>query len=517
MSAGQLSRRRFVAGSAATIAAATTGVRPAWARATVREERHRVVVIGSGFGGSITALRLTQAGVNVLMLERGKRWPVGQPGVFPRMKALDHRLSWMNTLPLGRRHLGILEYFDGDGISVIAPAAVGGGSVPYHGMTLRPRADHFARVMPGELDYEQFASTWYPRAEGMLRAAPMPADVLAHHRYRATRQFIAAVKRAGFPEAVPVPMTLDWDVVRRELRGELPQVFSRGDVLFGVNGPGKRSLDTSYLADAQATGRLDLRPQHQVTDISRDGAGRWVVNVEVLDTGGRVRERLKVTTDALFLGAGTMNTTKLLLRAQAAGAVTDLPDELGQWWGTNGDLILTAVLKSKTGTWQGGPANYATKDWDAPDGPVTMLFAAVPWPVEGNLLLVVGMFIPEGHGSVRFDGVRDKLRVSWPRTADARAISTARQRMRRLTNAAGAVAVFDSTRTTPSTFHQLGGAVIGKVCDAHGRVLGQRGLYVTDGSLIPGSTACANPSLTIAALAERNAASVVPQDVGSVF
>ena len=48
-------------------------------------------------------------------------------------------------------------------------------------------------------------------------------------------------------------------------------------------------------------------------------------------------------------------------------------------------------------------------------------------------------------------------------------------------------------------------------------MLGQRGLYVTDGALIPGSTACANPSLTIAALAERNAATVVPQDVGPVF
>ena len=49
----------------------------------------------------------------------------------------------------------------------------------------------------------------------------------------------------------------------------------------------------------------------------------------------------------------------------------------------------------------------------------------------------------------------------------------------------------------------IGGAVIGKVCDGYGRVLGQKGLYVNDGALIPGSTACANPSLTIAALALR--------------
>jgi len=67
------------------------------------------------------------------------------------------------------------------------------------------------------------------------------------------------------------------------------------------------------------------------------------------------------------------------------------------------------------------------------------------------------------------------------------------------------------------TYHALGGAVIGKVCDGYGRVLGQRGLYVNDGALIPGSTGCVNPSLTIAALAERNIDHVVRNDLGSVF
>jgi len=69
----------------------------------------------------------------------------------------------------------------------------------------------------------------------------------------------------------------------------------------------------------------------------------------------------------------------------------------------------------------------------------------------------------------------------------------------------------------PSTYHPLGGAVIGKVCDDFGRVLGQRGLYVNDGALIPGSTACVNPSLTIAALAERNIDHIVRNDVDAIF
>ncbi|MBJ7329796.1 MAG: GMC family oxidoreductase [Solirubrobacteraceae bacterium] len=495
------------------------GGRSAFAATGVREERRRAVVIGSGFGGSVTALRLAQAGVDVLMLERGKRWPVGQRGTFPGLTDADHRAVWMKTVPLpgAKKYTGLLERFKGSGIEIIAPAAVGGGSLPYHGMSVRPRADHFARVMPAELDYEEMASVFYPRAEAMLKVGRMPADVLAHARYRSSRQFMEYVKRAGFPEAQPVPMTIDWEQVRRELRGEIPPVISTGNVVLGVNGPGKHSLDTNYQPAAQATGRFELRPQHDVTAISRDASGRWVVEANVITTAGEIVERLRVTTDALFLGAGTMNTSKILLRARDTGAIPDLPDDIGRYWGTNGDVIHTAFLKDNTGTWQGGPANVASLDWDNPEGPVTLLFAPLPLSGEAHMMQLVAIFIPDGHGSLSYDGARDKLNVRWPKSADAKAIGVARRRMAQLTRAAGAVGNFDSTRAGNSTFHQLGGAVIGKVCDAHGRVQGQRGLYVIDGALIPGSTACANPSLTIAALAERNAATVVAQDAGSIF
>jgi cholesterol oxidase len=58
---------------------------------------------------------------------------------------------------------------------------------------------------------------------------------------------------------------------------------------------------------------------------------------------------------------------------------------------------------------------------------------------------------------------------------------------------------------------------MGSVCDQYGRVQGQRGLYVMDGSLIPGSTGACNPSMTIAALAERNITTIIRKDVGPVF
>ncbi|MFJ9743925.1 GMC oxidoreductase, partial [Streptomyces sp. NPDC101166] len=77
--------------------------------------------------------------------------------------------------------------------------------------------------------------------------------------------------------------------------------------------------------------------------------------------------------------------------------------------------------------------------------------------------------------------------------------------------------LFDTNLAFPSTWHPLGGASMGAVCDLDGRVLGQSGLYVLDGALMPGNTAACNPSMTIAALAERALDRLVKTDVGHVI
>ncbi len=68
-----------------------------------------------------------------------------------------------------------------------------------------------------------------------------------------------------------------------------------------------------------------------------------------------------------------------------------------------------------------------------------------------------------------------------------------------------------------STWHSLGGACMNSVCDLEGRVLGQRGLHVLDGALMPGTTAACDPSMTIAAIAERALDQIVRNDVGTLF
>ncbi|MFM7068324.1 MAG: GMC oxidoreductase, partial [Actinomycetes bacterium] len=384
-------------------------------------------------------------------------------------------------------------------------------------MSVQPRGDLFDRVMPDVLDYEEFDARWYPTVRAMLGAAPIPADVLASARYASSRQFMRAVDAAGLPPAVGVPMPIDWDVVRAELRGELPPSITSGDVIYGVNGPGKRSLDTNYLPTAEATGHVELLTLHNVDRFHRNGDGRWVVATERLDTNGAVQEYVELTADALFLCAGSPNTTKLLVRAAALGDVPDLPGDVGAWWSTNGDLLTSQILSVPTGTYQGGPASIGSFDWDNPAGPVTVLYAPLPLQQELNFMQVIGIFIPDGHGQFRYDARTDQARLSFPASAHGAALAEARRRVAKVGAAAGAVAALDMTAIDPSTYHALGGAVIGKVCDDFGRVLGQPGLYVNDGALIPGSTGCVNPSLTIAALAERNIDHIVRNDVDVAF
>ena len=522
------SRRRVLAGGAAAISAGLLAAcAPPPPTPTRRAERRRVVVIGTGFGGSVTALRLAQRGVDVTLVERGRRWASGQRGAFPTMFAPDRRVSWLaptntaagNLIPSlpWKPYTGLLERIDGDGMDVVCAAAVGGGSLPYHGMSVQPRGDLFDRVMPDSLDYEEFDERWYPLARTNLGASPMPDDVLAAPAYASSRRFIEHVRAAGMPEARGVPMPIDWDVVRRELRGELPPVISRGDVIYGVNGPGKRSLDTTYLPAAESTGRVELLAQHRVDRIVRDPAGRWVVHSERLDDDGVVHEFVELTADALFLCAGSPNTTKLLVRAAGRGDVGDLPDDVGAWWSTNGDLITSQILDTPMGTFQGGPANVASFDWDHPNGPLTAIFAGLPLPFDANVMQTIGIFIPDGHGRFTYDAARDRAHLTFPASAHGPSMVEARRRIAALGRTAGAVTSIDMTAIDPCTFHPLGGAVIDRVCDPYGRVLDQRGLYVVDGALIPGSTACANPSLTIAALAERNLDHIVRNDVDAVF
>lgn len=495
-------------------------------RVPVTREDHRVVVVGSGFGGGVAALRLAEADVPVTVLEQGVEWKVDdQHDTFPRpsRRPLDKRVVYFDSSPaVFGRHLfggpypGVLSAFSGDNVMSIAGVGVGGGSLLYQGMSLQPSRELFETHLPSELDYDEMDRIYYPRVAGMLRLATAPDELIRSPNYRVSRVFAARARHAGFA-VEKVPMPIDWDCALSELRGEVRPALSNGDCVFGVNNGGKHSVDRTYLAAARATGRVTVQTLHRVTGIALAADGRWRVDVDCLDMRGRTRETKILTTTALILAAGSVNTTRLLVRAGALGDIPDLPEGVGQQWGTNGDRIYVWTdLADAFGRVQGGPVVYCSKDWVDPRSANTLIQASIP-PLGGldiRTTMLVGFGVSEARGRFTYDGGADTVALSFPRNGDDAIRIRIHARAKRIAGRAGILA--DTNRLNNTTWHPLGGAPMGTACDHVGRVHGHRGLYVLDGALIPGTTAACNPSMTIAAVVERALDRIVRDDLGTL-
>jgi len=519
-----LSRRTVISAAAAATGLSLLPATSSAARAPVTREDHRVVIIGSGFGGGVTALRLAEAGVPVLVLERGLRWPTGPNAeTFPHPAAPDKRMFWLGTAPslFGivslpfERYTGLLERVPGNGMDIMCAAGVGGGSLVYQGMTLQPAKAVFNANFPEQLDYDRMAAVHYPRVATMLRIRTAPDELIASETYRAARMFARNARAAGY-SVEKIPMPIDWDYALRELRGEMKPSYTNGDCAFGVNNGGKNSVDVTYLAAAEATGRCTVAALHNVTEVALGPDGRWKVHVDRIGTDGAVLERKILTTNALVMAAGTAGTTRLLMRAQAHGSIPDLPDGLGTGWGSNGDQIYTWTdFADDFGSPQGGPVVYGSKEWDDPATANTVIQASLPPLPNLRTTMLVGYGVSSGRGHFVYDPVAEDAVLQWPGKPDANLAARIHER---ITAIGGAAAVeLNTTDVVPSTWHPLGGASMGTVCDLEGRVHGHRGLYVLDGALMPGNAAACNPSMTIAAVAERALDDIVARDVGVVF
>ncbi len=453
------------------------------------------------------------------------RWPTGPNAeTFPRASGLDKRVLWYKSNPnfFGRPlvfepYTGLVEAVAGENMTALCAAVVGGGSLIYQGMSLQPPKHVFNAHFPVELDWARLDRIHYPRVAKMLGLAVAPDELIASENYSAARVFANHVQKAGLPLS-KIPMPIDWNYALAELRGEMKPSYTNGDGAMGVNNGGKHTVDVTYIAAAEATGRVRVETLHQVTDVERAPDGRWTLHVERLDTTGAVVENKILTAGALVMAAGTMNTTRLLMRAAAKGKVPDLPDGLGQGWGSNADRIYVWTAPGAGfGAIQGGPVVYGSLNWDNPRSAHTLIQASLP-PLQVDIMstVMVGYGVSDGRGEFRYDAGRDDAVLHWPTDGDRfiqdNHIGPAINRI-----AGGAGVLTDTNLLFPSTWHPLGGASMGPVCDLDGRVHGQRGLYVLDGALMPGNTAACNPSMTIAAIAERALDNLVTQDVGTVI
>ena len=516
-----MSRRRFVRNASLAAGAALAGSARAWAKPA---DFVPAIVVGSGFGGAVAALRLGQAGIDTVVLERGRRWPIQSDGnTFATFERPDGRAYWLREktaeallgLPQLEkpidRYTGLLEVIEGDGIAIGAGAGVGGGSLVYNAITVAPRREMFDRVFSNAIDFDEMEQVFYPRVRSVIQSSPIPEDILATEYYLSSRVSLDQAAAAGFPTR-PVDLAVNWDIVRDEIAGRLVPSAIAGQSFYGLNSGAKRSLDQNYLPEAEATGHVQILPLHTAMGIEH-GHGRYTVTVAQLsDEGEIVGAPRRLSCKYLFLAAGSIGTTNLLVRARATGALPALNEHVGQHWAANGDINVIRGALPPTNASTGGPGgHFIFEDLDNPLGPTSLVEIVLPPHINAFLAAAgappgfanyASLGVPPAIGSFSYDAQADRVMLKWP-AADPRVVNfvaAAQHTLAALDQRTGSVTLSINPAVSA---HPLGGAVMGKACDFAGRVKRHPGLYVVDGALIGGSAGLANPSFTIAALAER--------------
>jgi cholesterol oxidase len=534
----QLTRRHILGMAALQTAAALgftrIGLQSAHAAEPAASESAPAIVVGSGYGAAVAALRLGQAGLRTLVLEMGRLWnTAGSDGkVFCSTSAPDQRSMWFRTrteAPLATflwldvvnknigSYPGVLDRVHYDHMSVYVGRGVGGGSLVNGGMAVTPLKSYFAEQFP-TVDADDMYGTYFPRARSMLGVNTVdPAWFESTDWYRFTRTSRKAAANAGLKTTF-VPNVYDFGYMQREAAGTATKSALAGEVIYG-NNHGKRSLDKTYLAAALGTGNVTVHTLEKVKAVTRAGDGSYLLAVDRIDTTGAVVETKQYSCTYLFLGAGSLGTTELLVRARDTGTLPDLNSAVGAGWGTNGNTMLGRANH----VWDTVGADQATMpvmgidDWANADNPVFAEIAPLPMGFEHWVSLYLAITKNPERASFSYDSSSGAVRLGWTAAQSAVSVGMAKKLFDRINLANATIYRYDLFGSTSKifaddfTYHPLGGCVLGRATDDYGRVKGYTRLYVTDGSLVPGNIGV-NPFVTITALAERTMARVLAED-----
>lgn len=532
----QLTRRQILGmaalQTAATLGFTRVGLQSARADEPAAVESAPAIVVGSGYGASVAALRLGQAGIRTLVLEMGRLWNTTGPDgkVFCNTANPDQRSMWFRNrteAPLATflwldvvnkditPYPGVLDRVRFPNMSVFVGRGVGGGSLVNGSMAVTPLQSYFAEQFP-TVDTAEMYATYFPRARAMLGVNTIdPAWFESTEWYRFSRVSRKHAQNTGLKTTF-VPSVYDFGYMQREAAGTATKSALGQEVIYG-NNFGKKSLDKTYLASALGTGNVTIHTLEKVTGISRASDGSWVLTADRIDYTGAVVETKQYSCTYLFLGGGSLGTSELLLRSRQSGTLPALDASVGYGWGPNGNTMLGRAnhLWDTVGANQSTMPVMGIDDWANTDNPVFAEIAPLPTGLEHWVSLYLA--ITKNPQRARFSYGSGGLGLDWTAAQSAVSSGMAKKLFDRINSANSTIYRYDLFGS-PSrvfaddfTYHPLGGCVLGKATDNYGRVKGYSRLYVTDGSLIPGNIGV-NPFVTITALAERTMARVLVED-----
>jgi len=525
------------------------------------------IVIGSGFGGSVSALRLTEKGYRVAVVEMGRRWA---PLCFPHSGWSIHRWFWRPML--GLRGFFNIRFFRH--ATVFHGCAVGGGSITYAGTLLAPPDKVWeSGSWAGLADWKTEMPEYYKTASQMLGVIENrilgPADRLLKRTgaatgsgdtYHHTSVGIFEAREGESPnQTVPDPF----------FGGSGPPrttCIACGGCMMGCRYGAKNTLDLNYLYLAEERGAA-VFPETKVVDVkplagAPDGTAGYQVST-VRSTAWIRDEPRKLRAQGVVFSASSLGTMELLFRLKENGSLPRVSRCLGKHVRTNSESIIGARISGSADDLSQGVAIGSALHIDEHTH-----IEAVRYPKGADLLSLLTTFLTDGRPGPQRIGlwmvnasralIRHPIKTLrllcpynwarestillcmqaldghiemrwerpwfWPFTKMLVSrgdkvptyIPKANQFARGFAELAGGTAMSmlpEILFNIPGTAHCIGGCVIADspdrgAVDNHQRVFGYRNMYICDGSVVAANLGV-NPSLTITALAER-AMSFIP-------
>ncbi len=512
------------------------------------------VIIGSGFGGSVSALRLSEKGYKVLVLEKGKWWPSSE---FPKTIWNLKKWLWLPVL----RFFGIMRLTMFRHVSILSGVGVGGGSLVYANTLPVPSKNFYTSKSWSHLaDWESELKEYYPLALQMLGASENPK---LEKGDLALKKMAEEMNRQDHFHKTNVsiyfgdPGVKDTDPYFNGKGPDRSGCTFCGGCMVGCRFNAKNTLDKNYLHLAQNLGAT-IQAESEVVGVAplvkNDGSDGYQVSWEE-STKKFFKKTGSITTKAVIFSGGVLGTVKLLLKLKRS-TLPNLSENIGKMVRTNSEALMPITAMDRKTVFSDGIAigSILHTDENTHVEPVRYnegsgFWRLLLWPrIEGQnilsrILKLIADFILHPIKNMKLIFVDDWAKrtqvILFMQTIDGTLklsegpfnvgmktgpdegelptafIPEAKQvadRYSEIVNGKASALLNESLFGIPSTAHILGGACMGQdehegVIDKNNHIFGYKNMLVCDGSMISANPGV-NPSLTITALTERAMAAI---------
>ncbi|NPA44641.1 MAG: GMC family oxidoreductase [Chlorobi bacterium] len=516
------------------------------------KKEYDYIIIGSGFGGSVSALRLSEKGYKVLVIEKGK-WYKDKD--FPKTNWNLKRWLWMPTFRLfGIQKISFLRH-----VSAMSGVGVGGGSLVYANTLPKPKSPFFNHGSWAKLaDWEKELAPHYETAWKMLGASENKYFGESDLAFKQLAKEIGQENKFNTVKVAIYFGKKDVTVEDPYFNGKGPTrtgCIQCGACMTGCRHNAKNTLDKNYLHLAQQLG-AEIVAEQEVTDIIPLDEKNGATGYEVIfkQSTKLFKKKQSVKAKGIVLSGGVLGTVPLLLK-QKKKNLPNLSDKVGNNIRTNNEALILTVTSDKDKNMSDGiaigsiieidknsniePVRYGKgsgfwrllvmpmvseknfflrilKLFTIPFSSPLMWLKILSAPNFGKQTSVI-LFMQHLDSTLKlrrkFLRTGTKIEKGKNPTAFIPEAHEVAHKYAKIINGKPTVMLTETITGIPSTAHILGGSVMGKdasegVIDKHNKIFGYENMYVCDGSMISANPGV-NPALSITAISER-AMSFIP-------